>query len=344
MRQSWIGAACAAGLALSMVGPLCAQERQLAPAQPAIGNDEGDVAPATQPPANKPARTRAQRSTPAFEHDPDLDDADQLAPSQLMQPMPAAVAEPSGAAAPNAAPSRAKRSGGPATVMTEPAARTKPPAAAAPPPSVVCGGVFAKNSNRVKLAAAFQKRNVADSQVATAAGGKAMASVLYGKDPQQRLEIWWSNPADRSDIHLIVINGKSNWSAPGGLRLGLSLAEVEGLNGKPFKLVGFNKDGTAAASDWNGGALATQTGGCKLGDQRAPRPGEFDRRRRGFRGRPGIPVHGRRLARDQPDRYRDPDSLLISGASVAVDEALQNARSSREELTCQRLLRYLPRG
>jgi hypothetical protein len=281
MRQSWIGAACAAGLALSMISPLCAQvwaqERQLAPAQPAITqpaitNDEGDAAPATQPPANKPARARTQKSAPAFEHDPDLDDADQLAPSQVTQPLPAAVATPSGAAAPNAAPSRAKRGGGPATAMTEPAARTKPPVAAAPLPSVVCGGAFAKDSNHLKLAAAFQKKNVADSQVDTATGSKAMASVLYGKDPQQRLEIWWSNPANRSDIHLIVINGKSNWSAPGGLRLGLTLAEVEGLNGKPFKLVGFNKDGTAATSDWNGGTLATQTGGCKLGISLRPDP------------------------------------------------------------------------
>ncbi len=268
MRQSWIGAACVAGLALSMVGPLCAQlraqERQLAPAQPAITNDEGDVAP-----ANKPARARTQKATPAFEHDPDLDDADQLAPSQVTQPLPAAVDEPGGA--PARAPSHAKRGGASATVMTEPAARSKPPVAAAPQ-SVVCGGVFAKDSNHLKLAAAFQKKNVADSQVDTVAGGKAMASVLYGKDPQQRLEIWWSNPANRSDIHLIVINGKSNWSAPGGLRLGLTLAEVEGLNGKPFKLVGFNKDGTAAASDWNGGALAAQTGGCKLGISLRPDP------------------------------------------------------------------------
>jgi hypothetical protein len=243
MRQSWIGAACVAALALSTVGPLYAQQRQ-----------------------------PAQKSAPAFEHDPDLDDADQLAPSQVTQPMPAAVAEPSGAAAPNAASSRTKRGGAPATAMTEPAARTKPPVATAPPPSVVCGGVFAKNTNHLKLAAAFQKKNVADSQIDTATGGKAMASVLYGKDPQQRLEIWWSNPADRSDIHLIVINGKSTWSAPGGLRLGLTLAEVEGLNGKPFKLVGFNKDGTAAASDWNGGALAAQTGSCKLGISLRPDP------------------------------------------------------------------------
>ena len=285
MRQSRIGAACATGLALSMVGPLCVkvcaqasaqkltqewtqewtQQRQLASAQPAISNDAGDVAPATQTGAAKPTRAWAQKSTPAFEHDPDLDDADQLAPSQITQPLPAAVAEPSGTAAPNAAPRRARRSAAPATVMTEPAARTKAPAAAAPPPSVLCGGVFAKDFNRLKLAAAFQNRNVADTQVDTASGGKRMASVLYGKDPQRRLEIWWSNPANRSDIHLIVINGKSSWSAPGGLRLGLTLAEVERLNGKPFKLVGFNKDGAAAASDWNGGTLAALTGGCKLG-------------------------------------------------------------------------------
>jgi hypothetical protein len=243
MRQSWIGAACVAALALSTVGPLYAQQRQLAP-----------------------------KSAPAFEHDPDLDDADQLAPSQVTQPLPAAVDQPGGAVAPNAVARHAKHTGDGVTVMTEPAARTKPSPAAAAPPNVVCGGVFAKDSNHLKLAAAFQKKNITDSPVDTATGGKTLASVLYAKDPQQRLEIWWSHAASHSDIHLIVINGKSTWSAPGGLRLGLTLADVEGLNGKPFKLVGFNKDGTAAASDWNGGALAAQTGGCKLGISLRPDP------------------------------------------------------------------------
>jgi hypothetical protein len=62
-----------------------------------------------------------------------------------------------------------------------------------------------------------------------------------------------------------VINGQSGWTAPGGLRLGLTLTELEGLNGKPFKLLGFNKDNVSALTDWNGGAVAALPGGCKLG-------------------------------------------------------------------------------
>jgi hypothetical protein len=102
-----------------------------------------------------------------------------------------------------------------------------------------------------------------------------MASVLFAKDPKRRLEVWWSKPATRTDTHLIVINGESDWIAPGELRLGLSLADLERLNGKPFKLLGFNKDGVATLVDWNGGQLAALPGGCKIGislraDPKAP--------------------------------------------------------------------------
>jgi hypothetical protein len=92
-----------------------------------------------------------------------------------------------------------------------------------------------------------------------------MASVLYGKDPKRRLEVWWSKPASRSDTHLIVINGQSDWIAPGELHLGLTLAELEKLNGKAFKLSGFDKDHVATLSDWNGGQLGALAGGCKVG-------------------------------------------------------------------------------
>ena len=77
--------------------------------------------------------------------------------------------------------------------------------------------------------------------------------------------MWWANPAARSDTYLIVINGKSNWTAPGGLRLGSTLAQLEKLNHKAFKIKGFDKDGVASVSNWDGGVLATLPGGCKSG-------------------------------------------------------------------------------
>jgi len=40
---------------------------------------------------------------------------------------------------------------------------------------------------------------------------------------------------------------------------------VEKLNGRPFKVQGFDRDGEAPASDWMGGVLLEAPGGCKVG-------------------------------------------------------------------------------
>jgi hypothetical protein len=64
---------------------------------------------------------------------------------------------------------------------------------------------------------------------------------------------------------VIAINGKSQWSAPKGMKLGLPLAALEKANGRPFKLSGFDADGSAGVAGWEGGALGAIPGGCKIG-------------------------------------------------------------------------------
>jgi hypothetical protein len=130
---------------------------------------------------------------------------------------------------------------------------------------VACSGTFAKDSSAVELATAFNSKNVTFADVEAADGAKVPASILFPNDPKRRLEVWWSNPTARSDIHLIVIGGQSTWTAPGGIRLGQTLEQVEKINHKPFKLKGFDKDRIATVSDWDGGALATVAGGCHAG-------------------------------------------------------------------------------
>jgi hypothetical protein len=49
------------------------------------------------------------------------------------------------------------------------------------------------------------------------------------------------------------------------MKLGLPLAALEKANGKPFKLSGFSADGTAGVAGWEGGALGSLPGGCKVG-------------------------------------------------------------------------------
>jgi hypothetical protein len=151
------------------------------------------------------------------------------------------------------------------TKVAPPMPATEKRSRANPGPLVVaCSGAFAKDSNHLKLTMTYDLKNVDFTEV-DAGAGKAMASIIYPKDPKGRLEVWWSNQNKRKGTYLIVINGHSTWAGPGGLRLGLSLADLEKLNRKPFKLKGFDKDGVASVTDWDGGSLATPPGGCKAG-------------------------------------------------------------------------------
>jgi hypothetical protein len=148
-----------------------------------------------------------------------------------------------------------------------PAAAAAPaaPKPAAHAHAVTCAGAFAKDSNHLKLMQAYQPKNVEYGEVAGSGGSKLNATILYPKDPKLHLEVLWDNEAARSTTSLIVITGQSTWTGPKGLRLGLALAALEKLNGRPFKLSGFDQPEGSAVIDWQGGALAALPGGCKVG-------------------------------------------------------------------------------
>jgi hypothetical protein len=130
---------------------------------------------------------------------------------------------------------------------------------------LTCSGVFAKDSNHLKLAVKYDSRNIVYGKVDGPDGTKIDASILFPNDPKRRLEVLWSNDAARSDTSVIAINGNSQWVAPKGLKIGFSIGAVEKANGRPFKLTGFGEDGAASVLGWEGGALTTLPGGCKVG-------------------------------------------------------------------------------
>jgi hypothetical protein len=135
----------------------------------------------------------------------------------------------------------------------------------APANVVACSGVFAKDSGHLKLAVRFDSRNVVFGQVDGPEGSRINASIVYPNDPRRRLEVIWTNEAGRNDTSIIAINGKSQWTGPKGMKLGLAVAALEKANGRPFKVSGFGKDGVATVLGWEGGALASLPGGCKMG-------------------------------------------------------------------------------
>ena len=192
-----------------------------------------------------------------------LSPEDQISPRQ-MQSAPSAQPGP-----------RPRRAAGPAAAPAGPAVDNPGPAARKPAPgprSVACSGVFAKDSSHLNLAQSFEAKNIEFGAVPGPEGTSLNASILYGGDPKRRLEVLWQNEAARSDVSLIVITGQSQWSAPKGLRLGLALAALEKLNGKPFRLSGFDQPDGGSVLDWQGGALAVLPGGCKVGLRLAPDP------------------------------------------------------------------------
>jgi hypothetical protein len=120
----------------------------------------------------------------------------------------------------------------------------------------------------------YGQQNVVFDSVDGPGKTKLAASILFPKDPARRLEILWQNETTRTGTRVIAINGRSGWTGPRGVRLGLQVAALEKINGKPFKLTGFGGDGSSIA-DWQGGAMTSLPGGCKIGmrmsaDSRAP--------------------------------------------------------------------------
>jgi hypothetical protein len=179
----------------------------------------------------------------------------------------AMMAAPAGVAQP-LAPLRVAQATGalpPADEDTVPGGPRRAQRGAAQAQTVTCSGTFGKASNHTNLAAAFGEQNVVFTDVDGPEGSTLKASVLYPNDPKRRLEVLWQNETTRADTSVIVINGRSNWTAPKGLRLGLALAALEKLNGRPFTVAGFDQPNGGTVIDWQGGALGDLPGGCSVG-------------------------------------------------------------------------------
>jgi hypothetical protein len=152
----------------------------------------------------------------------------------------------------------------PADTAPSAAPAARHPSAAAPSHSVACSGAFAKNSSHIRLAQIFGAQNLTFTEVDGAGSTKLQASVLYPKDPKRHLEVMWKNEGSRANTSVVVINGQSTWTGPKGLRLGLPIAAVEKLNGKPFQIAGFDQENAGTALDWQGGALDKIPGDCRV--------------------------------------------------------------------------------
>jgi hypothetical protein len=137
-------------------------------------------------------------------------------------------------------------------------------AAAATPETLACEGAFAKDTTHAKLVETFGKSNVAFLEIDGDQGIKVKASLVYPDDSKRKIEVVWRDDKLRRRPASIRADFRSDWPTVRGLHVGSELAEVEKINGKAFKMMGFDWDLGGRVSNWQGGALAKVPGGCEL--------------------------------------------------------------------------------
>ena len=143
------------------------------------------------------------------------------------------------------------------------------PVTSSPPPGtdglvVVPGrqlGVLGVDGSEADLVAAYGAATVRQTEVELGEGERAVATILFPEDERRRLEIIWQDPVARRSPGRATLRGSATaWRLPGGMSLGLSLAEVQRLNGGRFEVAGFAWDGGGIVLSWHGGRLTATLG------------------------------------------------------------------------------------
>lgn len=136
-------------------------------------------------------------------------------------------------------------------------------------PSLACEGPFAKDTTHDKLVATFGAKNVAFKEVDVTSNVLTKATVLFDADPTRRLVVFWKDDKSRTRPIAVTIDAPSTWTGPGGVRNGLTLRDLERLNGGNFSVTGFGGIGGGEASKL-GGPFVNLPGNCTLKIRFAP--------------------------------------------------------------------------
>ncbi len=124
---------------------------------------------------------------------------------------------------------------------------------------IACEGPFAGDSSEARLIETFGTDNVVTGDVPGPEGSTILATTVFPNDPAKTMEFgWWDEEKHERIAYFTVPRGDT---APGGLKQGLTVKEVEALNGGPFQMYGFFWDYGGSAG-FEGGKLGAAPGGC----------------------------------------------------------------------------------
>ena len=140
--------------------------------------------------------------------------------------------------------------------------------------SLPAGDLVHANDDEAALVRRLSAARVARDTVWMAEGAHVIGTVLFAGVPRRRAEIAWSDTVRRARPEFVRVNEDSSmWRVFPGVGIGTTLAELERLNGRPFKLLGFHWDYEGTVSSWEGGRLdSLWSGTVMLRLRPAPNP------------------------------------------------------------------------
>ena len=137
-------------------------------------------------------------------------------------------------------------------------------------------GDLTARTTEAQVVKRFGRRNVLRTSVPIGQGEEEPGTVVFPRDPRQTIVILWKSQSVRvSPKHARVRGDESAWILAPGIRLGLSLQDLEALNGGPFTLTGFGDAYEGTVLSWDRGALDLALGAAsRVAVRLAPSPTE----------------------------------------------------------------------
>ena len=123
-----------------------------------------------------------------------------------------------------------------------------------------CEGVFAADSSAQRLEETYGKENVVTGETPGPEGSTYIASTVFPNDPAKTMVFGWWDEEAHSGLGSVDL---ADADSVAGLHAGMTVKEVEALNGEPFIMTGFWWDYGGYAS-FQSGKLASIEGGCNL--------------------------------------------------------------------------------
>lgn len=133
-------------------------------------------------------------------------------------------------------------------------------------PMMTCdsNAMFNAVTTKASLIAAHGAENIREEK-APWVDSELDAIVLFPDNPAMQAEVlWFGDKAGMPEAARVSGGPESLWVGPEGLLLGATIADIEAANGGPFMMTAFENHNHGEVSNFLGGKLDAEVGGCRV--------------------------------------------------------------------------------